>query len=75
MGIRALALSSRFPLSKSAPRAFWADMILSVSSIRVGINLRAMDIIMASSWTGTRKRFKPFKSCSKPSVKLMGLVV
>ena len=75
MGTRAFAFSIRFPLSKSAPRAFWADMILSVSSISVGMNRRAMDIIMVSSWTGTRKRFKPFSSRSRPSVRLMGLVV
>ena len=75
MGIRALAFCTRFPLSKSAPRAFWADMILSVSSISVGINRRAMDIIMASSWTGTWSRLRPLSSRSSPSVRLMGLVV
>ena len=48
-GIRAFARSMMLPLSKSAPRAFWADMILSVSSIRVGMNRRAMHIIMESS--------------------------
>ena len=36
MGTRALARWSKLPVSKSAPRAFWADMILSVSSMRVG---------------------------------------
>ena len=49
MGTSALAFWKMFPLSKSAPRAFCADMILSVSSISVGMNRRAMAIIMASS--------------------------
>ena len=75
MGMRALAFWMRFPLSKSAPLAFWADMILSVSSISVGMNRRAMDIIIASSWTGTWSFFRPFSSRSRPSVRLMGLVV
>ena len=74
-GIRALARWIRFPLLKSAPLARWADMILSVSSIRVGINRRAMDIIMDSSWTGTRIFFKGFIRDSNPSVSRMGEVV
>ena len=49
IGTSALARWKIFPVSKSAPRAFCADMILSVSSISVGMNRRAMDIIMASS--------------------------
>ena len=75
MGTRALARSMRFPLSKSAPRAFWADMILSVSSISVGMKRRAMDIIMASSWTGTRTLFRGPSRASMPSVRAMGLGV
>ena len=47
--IRAFARWIRLPDSKSAPLAFWADMILSVSSMRVGINRRAIHIIMESS--------------------------
>ena len=47
--LAAFAFCIRLPDSKSPPRAFWADMILSVSSIRVGINRRAMLIIIASS--------------------------
>ena len=46
------------PLSKSAPRAFWASIILSTSSMRMGIKRRAMLIIMARSWTGTLMSFK-----------------
>ena len=49
MGINAFTRSISLPVSKSAPRAFCADMILSVSSMRVGINRRAMHIIMESS--------------------------
>ena len=48
----AFAREIRLPLSKSAPRAIWAFMILSVSSSRVGMKRRAMVIIMASSWAG-----------------------
>ncbi len=75
MGIRALARSTMEPVSKSAPRAFWADMILSVSSMRVGINRRAMHIIMASSWTGTWSFFSGPSRLSRPSVRAMGDVV
>ena len=38
-----------FPVSKSAPLAFWAFIILSVSSVNVGINLKAIVIIIANS--------------------------
>ena len=74
-GTRALAFCIRLPVSKSAPRAFWADMILSVSSISVGMKRRAMDIIMDSSWTGTLMAFRGFISRSRPSVSWMGEVV
>ena len=75
MGISALARRMRLPVSKSAPRAFWAEMILSVSSISVGMKRRAMDIIIASSWTGTWSFFKGFISRSMASVRAMGEVV
>ena len=75
MGISALARWIRLPDSKSAPRAFWADMILSVSSMSVGMKRRAMHIIMASSWTGTWIFFSGFSSSSSPSVRAMGEVV
>ena len=74
-GIMALARCIRLPLSKSAPLARWADMILSVSSIRVGIKRRAMDIIMASSCTGTLIFFSGPSRDSSPSVSRMGEVV
>ena len=63
------------PDSISAPRAFWADMILSVSSISVGMKRRAMVIIMASSCTGIFSLFSGTKSCSIASVRAIGEVV
>ena len=75
MGSRALARLTRLPVSKSAPLAFWADMILSVSSIRVGMKRRAMLIIMVISCTGTLMTFRGLISSSSPSVRAMGLVV
>ena len=65
----------RLPDSKSAPLARWADMILSVSSISRGMKRRAMDIIMASSWTGTWIFFSGPSRFSSPSVSRMGEVV
>ena len=75
MGTSALARWKMLPDSKSAPRAFWADMILSVSSISVGMKRRAMDIIIASSWMGIFSFFSGDSRCSSASVRLMGLVV
>ena len=75
MGTNALARRKILPVSKSAPRAFCADMILSVSSISVGMNRSAMDIIMASSWIGRRSFFSGPSRLSMPSVRAMGLVV
>ena len=75
MGTKALARFTRLPVSKSAPLAFWADIILSVSSIRVGMNRRAMHIIMLSSCTGIWSFFSGPISDSKPSVREMGEVV
>ena len=64
-----------FPLSKSAPRAICAFMILSVSSNKIGMKRRAMDIIMATSCTGTLNTFKGPIIFSIPSVRLFGVVV
>mgnify|MGYP002981931322 CR=1 FL=1 len=47
----ALARLKMFPLSKSAPLAICAFMILSVSSNKMGMKRSAMDIIMATSCT------------------------
>ena len=71
----AFAFCIRLPVSKSAPLAIWAFMILSVSSTRMGINLRAMDIIMATSWIGTLNRFRKPRPFSRPSVSWFGVVV
>ena len=46
---KAFTRCRRLPVSKSAPLAFWADMILSVSSIKVGIKRSAIHIIIDSS--------------------------
>ena len=74
-GSRAFARSLSLPVSKEAPRAFCADMILSVSSIRVGMKRSAMLIIIASSCTGTRSFFSGPSSRSSPSVSCRGEVV
>ena len=70
-----MALCVSLPVSKSAPRAFWADIILSVSSMSVGMKRRAMLIIMLISCTGTRSFLRGFSSSSSPSVRARGLVV
>ena len=64
-----------FPFSKSAPLAICAFIILSVSSINIGINLRAMDIIMAIACTGTFILLSGDKDFSSPSVNWFGVVV
>ena len=63
------------PESSCALRAFWAFIILSVSSISVGMNRRAMVIIMASSCTGKCSFASGCRSCSMASVSTIGLVV
>ena len=50
-------------------------MILSVSSISVGMKRSAMHIIIASSWTGAPIFFRGLSRLSSPSVSAMGLVV
>ena len=71
----ALALFTGPPLSKSAPRACCAFIILLVSSSSIGINLNAIDTIIASSCTGTLNIFKNPKQLSIPLVSLFGVVV
>lgn len=75
IGTMAFARFMKFPVSKSAPLACCARMILSVSSISIGMNLSAMDIIMAISCTGTLIYFKKDNPFSSPSVRLFGVVV
>ena len=75
MGMSALTRCMKPPLSMSAPLAFWALMILSVSSSRVGTNRRAMVIIMAISCTFTWNTFRGRKSLSIASVRAVGEVV
>ena len=62
-------------LSKSEPLAVWAFIIRSVSSANVGINRRAMLIIMATSCTGKCRIFSGDNSASIPSVSITGVVV
>ena len=69
------ARCTRLPDSKSAPLAICAFMILSVSSIRIGIKRSAIDIIIEISCTGTWRRFKHPRLRSKPSVSWFGVVV
>src|SRR5690606_30315973 len=63
------------PVSKSAPRAFWAFIIRSSSPARVGMKRRAMLIISAISWFGTPTRRPGASSHSKASVIATGEVV
>ena len=74
-GTIAFARRKRLPDSKSAPRAICAFMILSASSIKVGMKRRAMDIIMAISWAGKRRRVNGRIRLSMPSVREMAEVV
>jgi hypothetical protein len=73
-GISPFALFIILPLSKSAPRAVCAFIILSVSSRRVGIKRRAIVIIIASSWEGRPTTFIGDSNLSMPSVSVMGFV-
>ena len=75
MGISALTLLTTFPLEKSAPLDFCAEMILSVSSISVGTKRSASDIIMAKVCTGKPILARGESSRSIPSVRSMGEVV
>ena len=63
------------PDSKSAPRAICAFMILSASSMRVGIKRKAMVIIIASSCAGKPSFPNGVSSFSNASVSAMGVVV
>ena len=50
-------------------------MILSVSSISVGMKRSAIDIMIVISCTGTLIFLRGLSSISSPSVSAMGLVV
>ena len=63
------------PLSKSAPLESCAFMILSSSSINIGINRNAIISIMAISDTGTFIFFKNPRLLSSPFARFIGLVV
>ena len=68
IGSIAFILCIKLPDSKSAPLAICAFIILSVSSTSIGINLSAIDIIIAISCTGTFILFNGFNSFSSASV-------
>ena len=63
------------PVSRSAPRAFCAFIIRSISSISTGIKRKASVIIMARVCTGTFITFSGESRRSKPSVSMVGVVV
>ena len=75
MGTMARMRCTRLPVSKAAPRAFWALIILSVSSMSVGMKRSAMVIIMASSCAGKPILCSGLAARSMPSVSSMGEVV
>ncbi len=75
IGTIAFARWRRLPLSKSAPRACCAFMILSVSSMRIGMKRSAIDIIIEISCTGTPTFFRAPSPFSRPSVSWFGVVV
>ena len=70
-----LIRANRFPDSRSAPRDSCAFMILSDSSISVGMKRSAIVIIIASSWAGKWNTLSGVRSRSMPSVSAMGDVV
>jgi len=74
-GIRLFARFTILPVSKLAPLAICAFIILSASSNKVGIKRRAIVIIIAISCTGKRMRFNGFSKVSMAAVKLIGDVV
>ena len=65
------------PLSISAPLAFCAFIILSVSSIKVGMKRKAIVIIMDIVWTAfwSPMNLSGFNNRSIASVKSLGVVV
>ena len=74
-GSIALARAISPPVSKLAPLAFCAAIILFVSSNSVGMNLSAMLIIMAMSCTGTLMYLSGLMRLSVPSATSTGVVV
>ena len=75
IGTSAFMREPKEPVSMSAPRDFCADIILSVSSMSVGIKRSAMVIIIASSCTGSLNTDSGASRRSMPSVSSMGEVV
>lgn len=64
-----------FLFLKFAPRAFCANIILFASSKRIGMNLRAMDIVRDISWGFIFKYFSGDKTLSSANAKFCEEVV
>src|SRR5699024_1182946 len=75
IGMSALTLDFSLPVIKVEPLALCAFMIFSVSSISVGMNLRLIEIIIASSCIGTLISLIGAPRFSMASVSSIGLVV
>ncbi len=71
----AFVLWTRVPVLKFAPLAICASLILSISSRRVGTNLNAMDIMIATSCEGMPKTLSGLRSLSIPLTSSVGSVV
>ena len=74
-GIMLFIFCIKLPVSKLVPLAACAFIILSVSSIKVGINLRAIVIIIAISCTGNFTYVSGFSRDSNALVSASGDVV
>ena len=75
MGIMDLILSFSFPSPILAPLLFWASIILSASSERMGMKVKASEIMVAISWTGKPMTERNDSDFSKASLISRGLVV
>src|SRR5699024_6724780 len=75
IGISALILIFTGPVINVDPLDDCALIILSVSSINVGMNLKLSDVIIAISWTGTLNTVNGEANFSNASVKEIGLLV
>lgn len=63
------------PCLKSTPREDWAFIMRSTSSNSVGINLKAIEIVIATSWVGNLMTLSGDKNHSRAYVNSNGLVV
>jgi len=75
IGIKLFALFIKLPSSKDAPLLTWATIILSASSIRTGMNLKAIVIIIIISVEGNFNFSNGKDRNSRPFVNSRGDVV